>query len=74
MKLNTVNVVEAIGYDQLYISAFPDDEQGNRDAEQCFADKMKENNPGSHKHLGKALENGFWTDCHGYTISLVHST
>lgn len=79
--MKTVNVIEmcdqnAMRVDQLL--AFPDDEDGNKKAEDAFRRLAKENFHGFAERfesvMEDALERGYWDDGQGYYLWIAHST
>lgn len=75
--LATVNVVEMPDTDDMTIAqltAFADTEQGNQEAEQLFAELVKENYAETtEEEIQESLEDGYFQR-HNYRVYIIHST
>lgn len=72
MKLNTVNVIETINEDVRSIRSFTDDAEGNKQAEELFANCFSENG-GESVALNFHLEEGYYSSG-SYGLFIVHSS
>ena len=75
MKLKTVNVIELNDLGMpTQLKSFPDDKQGNGEAELLFIQLVREHeNAVSHEEMETLIDDGMWSDG-GWTVLLVHST
>jgi len=71
--LSTVNVVEEVVDTLLGITSFPDDKEGNRNAEIHFFDLVRETYPNElEENIEVAIEDGVF-DKDQYHVFLIHS-
>ena len=71
--LSTVNVVEEVNDTLFGITSFPDDEEGNRNAEIHFFDLVREIYPDElEEDIEAAIEDGVF-DKDQYRVFLIHS-
>lgn len=73
MKLNSVNVVEYVDDSIVGLSAYSDDEEGNKEAEGHFSRCAKENGATDKDLKDYALGDGMY-ECGTYQVFLTHSS
>lgn len=71
MKLHTVNVIEITGDNFQQIVSFTDDDEGNREAEELFSKKAKENGA-EDDNMESHLDDGCYLNG-TYQLLLTHS-
>lgn len=69
-KLSTINVIENTN-GQITLAAYPDNKEGNENAEKLFMSTAREHGA-EEIDLDTHVENGLY-ECGTYTIYLVHS-
>ena len=72
--LNTVNVVEYFDGSLKSLYAWPDDEEGNKKAEDHFDFIIRENGfIAEEDDLDNALDEGMWENTSGYQAFIIHN-
>jgi len=72
VEVNTVNVIE-FGDTVNRVSAFYDNPEGNKKAEELFVACIKENSDYNDEQIQNCLDDGYF-DIGTYSINLVHSS
>jgi len=73
MKLNTVNVIEFSDDQIIGLASYPDDKEGNSEAEKRFSEVAKENGPFDQEEIDVALDDGI-IEKGWWKLVLFHST
>lgn len=76
--MNTVNVIEIPDTENMCVAqllCFPDNEEGNKKAEEIFVRLVQENDLNvTDDDIDVVLDNGYYNDGYGYWIGIVHNT
>jgi hypothetical protein len=74
-KLNAVSVIEYADGSIIGVHSFSDDEEGNKEAEECFKAIVRENcGDMADDELDERVEDGFFDDNFNYQAFITHSS
>jgi hypothetical protein len=72
--IDTVNVLEKMGEANLTLHSWTEGKDGNKEAEECFTNCLKENDPDiTDVDIEACLDNGYY-EANEYQLFLVHSS